>query len=53
MESHIKKSRFSVKSRFKESKCDDRGHSLIWDFTWLAANLVADNRLNLVNAVVK
>ena len=33
MEIHIEKSRFSVKSRFKESKCADRGHSLNRDFT--------------------
>ena len=32
MEFHFKKSQFSVKSRFKESKCVDRGHSLYWDF---------------------
>ena len=32
---HIKKSRFNVKSRFKESKCADEGHSLNWDFTVL------------------
>ena len=30
---HIKKSRFSVKSRFKEPTCADRGHSLNRDFT--------------------
>ena len=30
---HIKKSQFSVKSRFKESKCADWGHSLNRDFT--------------------
>ena len=30
---HIKKSRFSVKSRFKETKCADRGHWLNRDFT--------------------
>ena len=33
MEFHVKKSRFSVKSQFKESKCADRGHSLNRDFT--------------------
>ena len=33
MKFHIKKSRFRVKSRIKESKCDDRGHSLNRDFT--------------------
>ena len=33
MEFHIKKSRFSEKSRFKESKCADGGHSLNRDFT--------------------
>ena len=35
MEFLIKKSRFSVKSRFKESKCADVGHSLNRDFTVL------------------
>ena len=29
----IKKSRFSVKSQFKESMCADGGHSLNGDFT--------------------
>ena len=33
MEFLIKKSRFRVKSRFKESKCADRGYSLNRDFT--------------------
>ena len=33
IEFHIKKSRFRVKSRFKESKCADKGHSLNRDFT--------------------
>ena len=33
MEFLIKKSQFSVKSRFKESKCADGGHSLNRDFT--------------------
>ena len=33
IEFHIKKSQFSVKSRFKESKCADEGHSLHRDFT--------------------
>ena len=33
MEFHMKKSRFSVKSRFKESKCADGGHLLNRDFT--------------------
>ena len=33
MKFHIKKSRFSEKSRFKESKCADGGHSLNRDFT--------------------
>ena len=27
-EFHVKKSRFSANTRFKESKCADRGHSL-------------------------
>ena len=35
MEFHIKNSRFSVKSRFKESECADGGHSLNRDFTVL------------------
>ena len=35
MEFLIKKSRFSEKSRFKESKCADGGHSLNRDFTVL------------------
>ena len=30
---HIKKSRFSVKSQFKEPKCVDWGHLLNRDFT--------------------
>ena len=34
MKIHIKKYQFSVKSRFKESKCPDGGHSLNQDF-WL------------------
>ena len=33
MEFNTKKSRFSVKSRFKEPNCADRGHSLNRDFT--------------------
>ena len=33
MEFQAKKSRFSVKSRFKEPKCADRGRSLNRDFT--------------------
>ena len=33
MEFHIKMSRFSVKSRFKESLYADRSHSLNRDFT--------------------
>ena len=33
MEFHMKKSRFRVKSRFKESKCAYVGHSLNRDFT--------------------
>ena len=33
MEIHIKKSRFSEKSQFMESKCADGGHSLNRDFT--------------------
>ena len=33
MEFDIKMSRFSVKSRFKESKCTDGGHSLNRDLT--------------------
>ena len=33
MECHIKKSRFSVKPRCKESKWVDGGHSLNRDFT--------------------
>ena len=33
MECHIKKSRFSEKSRFNESKCSDGAHSLNLDFT--------------------
>ena len=33
MELHIKKSRFSLKSQFKESECAHRGHSLNRDFT--------------------
>ena len=33
MKFDIEKSRLSFKSQFKESKWDDRGHSLIWDFT--------------------
>ena len=33
MKFHFKKSRFNVKSRFKESKCVDRGHSLNRDIT--------------------
>ena len=33
MEFHTKKSRFSVKSQFKEPKCAERGHSLNRDFT--------------------
>ena len=33
MEFHIKRSRFSVKFRFKESNCADAGHSLNRDFT--------------------
>ena len=32
-EFHNKKSRFSVKFQFKESKCSDGGHSLNRDFT--------------------
>ena len=35
MKFHIKKSRISVKSRFKVQKCPDRGHSLNQDFTAL------------------
>ena len=35
MEFHIKKSRFSIKSGFKESKGADLGHSLNRDFTVL------------------
>ena len=33
IEFNIKKSRFRVKSRFKESKCANEGHSLNRDFT--------------------
>ena len=33
MEFHIKKSRFSAKYRFKESKCTDGGHSFNYDIT--------------------
>ena len=33
MEFDIKMSRFRVKSRFKEPKPSDGGHSLNWDFT--------------------
>ena len=35
MEFRIKKSRFNIKSRFKESKCADGDHSLNRDFTVL------------------
>ena len=35
MEFHFRKSRIGAKSRFKESKCGDRGHSLNRDFTVL------------------
>ena len=40
MEFHIKKSRFRVKSRFKEWKGADGGHSLNWDFTVLHFNQI-------------
>ena len=42
MEFHIKKYRFSVKSRFKELECVDRGHSLNRDFAvqWFYMQLV-------------
>ena len=33
MEFDIKKSQLSIKSQFKESKCAERGHSFIQDFT--------------------
>ena len=33
IELHNKKSWFSIKSRFRESKCADAGHSWIQDFT--------------------
>ena len=38
MEFHSKKSRLSIKPRFKESKCADGGHSLNRDFTVFPEN---------------
>ena len=52
MEFHIKKSRFSVKSQFMESKCADGGHSLNRDFTlvtcvWLLFYFLFQNEQQL------
>ena len=44
MEFRIKKSRFSITSRFNESKCVDGNHSLNRDFTVFV--IVCNNILN-------
>ena len=56
MEFRIKKSQFSVKSRFKESKCADEGHSLNGDFTvylMLKHSLVSTEVENSKNGIYK
>ena len=48
----IKKSRYSVKSRFKESKCTDGGHSLNRDFTVLCTYSLLLGTLEFVTSKV-
>ena len=53
MEFLIKKSRFSVKSRFKESKCADGGHSLNRDFTVLLKMIPVSLKISIQHMFVR